>query len=340
VPRRRSLVTYLLLLAFASALAGVAFRLSSQALSVLACRQNADPDVFLAYCNDPQFGDYEHGAYFFDLEPSAIEHLRTADVIFFGNSRVQYAFSTDALQQYFRERSIRYYLLGFGYQDRAAFALALIEKYHLKPKAVVIDADPFFDDYLSLPAAKIVGDARHLWITTPAWLEYVKKKQLIKFQLSACRLYASACSSQQPALYRSRTDGAWIWRDLFGKPREQPIDAQPGEYLPKEEAVADQSIAAKFLLSVGVKPSCAIITAIPNSNVDTTAYAADIGNLIGAPVVQPLIPGLATIDGSHLTASSAARWSTEFLRQSDSIFQKCMVGAALLTRDGAAIRAG
>ncbi len=309
-------------------------------MAVLSCRQHAEPDAFLAYCNDPQFGDYEHGAYFFDLEPSAIEHLRTADVIFFGDSRVQYAFSTDALQQYFRERSIRYYLLGFGYQDRASFASALVEKYHLEPKAVVIDADPFFDDYLSPPAARVVGDARHLWINTPAWIEYLTKKQLINFQLLACRHYAQACSSRQPTLYRARADGAWVSRDLFAKPNEERIETHPGEYYPKEQAVADQSIAAKFLVGAGVKPRCAIITAIPNSNVDTAEYAADIGSLIGAPVVQPQISGLATIDGSHLTTASAEQWSAEFLRESDSIIRKCMGGAALLTHDGAAMRAG
>ena len=41
-------------------------------------------DRYLAYCNGTQFGDYEHGAFWFDLEPSVKKFLSSADVIFLG----------------------------------------------------------------------------------------------------------------------------------------------------------------------------------------------------------------------------------------------------------------
>src|ERR1700730_18362472 len=50
-------------------------------------------DRFLTHCEVPNYGDYEHGAFWFDLEPAAQISAANADVLFVGNSRVQHAFS-------------------------------------------------------------------------------------------------------------------------------------------------------------------------------------------------------------------------------------------------------
>ena len=49
-------------------------------------------DRYLAYCNGTQFGDYEHGALWFDLEPSVKKFASDADVIFLGDSHIQFGF--------------------------------------------------------------------------------------------------------------------------------------------------------------------------------------------------------------------------------------------------------
>jgi hypothetical protein len=59
-------------------------------------------------------GDYEHGAFEFNLEPTAQNFAKNVDVLFLGNSRLQVAFSTVATTNWFSAASARYYLLGFS----------------------------------------------------------------------------------------------------------------------------------------------------------------------------------------------------------------------------------
>src|SRR5262245_22071711 len=54
-------------------------------------------DRFLEYCQADGYGDYDHGALLFGLEPEAEQSARDAEVVFLGNSREQFAFSTAAV---------------------------------------------------------------------------------------------------------------------------------------------------------------------------------------------------------------------------------------------------
>ena len=92
-------------------------------------------DRYLAHCDAANYGDYEHGAYWFDLEPAAEMSAASADVLFLGDSRVQFAFSTAATAQWFSSASIRYHLLGFVAFENSIFARALLHT--LKPRAEV-----------------------------------------------------------------------------------------------------------------------------------------------------------------------------------------------------------
>jgi hypothetical protein len=56
-----------------------------------ACRtQPQGSDDFLAYCRSLRYGDYEHGALYYGLEPKARESIRAAQVLFLGSSRLQF----------------------------------------------------------------------------------------------------------------------------------------------------------------------------------------------------------------------------------------------------------
>jgi hypothetical protein len=66
-----------------------------------------------------------------------------------------------------------------------------------------------------------------------------------------------------------------------------------------------------------------ILTQVPNSVHDWKAYAFEMGRIIHAEVVFPELPGLSTIDTSHLTWSSAQRWSETFLEQADPLITRC-----------------
>jgi hypothetical protein len=62
---------------------------------IFACKASGYPsDRYISYCGATEYGDYEHGAFWFDLEPVAELSAANADVIFLGNSRTQFGFST------------------------------------------------------------------------------------------------------------------------------------------------------------------------------------------------------------------------------------------------------
>src|ERR1700693_1381297 len=63
--------------------------------SIISCSpEGYDSDHYLGYCQTEGYGDYEHGAFWFGLEPAALDFAKRADVLFVGESKLQYAFST------------------------------------------------------------------------------------------------------------------------------------------------------------------------------------------------------------------------------------------------------
>src|SRR5277367_6166143 len=70
--------------------------------TIFACQASLySSDRYIASCNGTRYADYEHGAFAFDLEPKAENFARDADVLFLGNSRLQFAFSTSATTGWF-----------------------------------------------------------------------------------------------------------------------------------------------------------------------------------------------------------------------------------------------
>lgn len=321
---------YLILFFLVGGAALILCRVGLLASAIAGCRPDTNPNVFMAYCHDNRVGDYEHGAFYFGLEPTTLDHLRRAKVLFLGNSRAQVAFSTDSVERYFAERETPYYLLGFGYDESAAFAEALIEKEHLSPKALVIVADPFFRDILSPPAAEMVGRDHTFPQRVSIWQDYLLKKWFGRGYALICRKLYLVCTGANPAIYRSVTNGMWIWRDYLNPPESPafPVRASTPKAYDETLAAADASFAAKFLKIAQVPGHCVILTVAPNSIVDAEGYARTMGRLLGANVVVPKLADIDTFDGSHMTWSSAQRWSEKFLDAANPIFARCTNGIA------------
>src|SRR5271155_584737 len=97
--------------------------------TIFACQATLySSDRYIASCNGTHYADYEHGAFAFDLEPEAENFAGDADVLFLGNSRLQYAFSTSATADWFSAASAQYYLLGFSYFANMIFTEPLLRK--------------------------------------------------------------------------------------------------------------------------------------------------------------------------------------------------------------------
>jgi len=84
----------------ATLVATYAFKLRTQ--GIFACPASGYPaDGYLGYCNASAYGDYDHGALWFGMEAEAEHHTADADVLFIGNSRMQFGFSSAATSDWF-----------------------------------------------------------------------------------------------------------------------------------------------------------------------------------------------------------------------------------------------
>ncbi len=135
---------FLCLFAASVAVGILAGSVGQMTLDNLHCRSSSYGDGnFLAYCRSKLYGDYEHGAIYYGLEPVAMASIRKAQVIFLGSSKTQAGFSSRAVRDYFGGRNIRFFIMGFGYGEASPFALAILKKWQVSPKVVIVNADPF-----------------------------------------------------------------------------------------------------------------------------------------------------------------------------------------------------
>lgn len=268
-------------------------------------------DRYIAYCDAGNYADYEHGAFWFDLEPSAWGFARNADVLFLGNSRLQVGFSTAATADWFSQASARYYLLGFSYYENALFAEALLSR--MRPdgaKVFVINVDDFFDLLETEPVKSI-------WDDPQAEDKYKWKRFWQSVHRPVCKILGKLCGSHV-VTYRSRETGAYDMRT--------PPDATPVSYDESvDQGVVDADTAAAIdFLTRFAQGKCVILTMVPSAGTKI-GKANAIAKGLGARLVTPgILEDLKTKDGYHLDQPSAERWSRAFFQAAGPEIRSCL----------------
>ncbi len=286
-----------------------------RAHSIFACQADGySHNRYLAYCNGQNFADYEHGAFAFDLEPSAETFARNADALFLGNSRLQVAFSTVAATDWFSAVSARYYLMGFGYLENMVFADELLRKIRPRPRIYVINVDGFFDRSETLPVQAILHDpqSRNRYQRKHFW-------QLLHEPI--CQTFTSFCGSQY-AIFRSRENGSYMERSTKG--RITPVSYDRA--ISPDVVNSSVPTAIDFLSRLNVGHECIILTVVPSARTKIgNANAIAMG--LGMKLVTPAqLENLRTFDGSHLDQPSAEIWSKAFFQAAGSKIWSCLKG--------------
>jgi hypothetical protein len=272
-------------------------------------------DTYLAYCDATSYGDYDHGAFWFDLEPAADSSAASADILFLGNSRMQFAFSTAATALWLG--SARYYLLGFLDFENSIFARALLEKLKPKAKIYVIAIDDFFEPS-ERPLAKIImhaGEGRP---------RYEVKRFLQSVHAAICGKLTTICGNGV-VVFRSREKGTFNMPQTSkfkGLARQVSYDEQIDGHA-VDEAIA---IGRVFLSELPVKSECVILTSIPTVGTKLRVANAIASGLEKTLTVPEHLDGLQTIEGVHLDHPSAERWSEIFFKSAGPEIQKCLEG--------------
>lgn len=312
---------YIVVFLVVAGITGLTYRVLDRMHTSLGCFRPLPPGHFVAYCSSPGFGDFEHGVYYYGLQPDTIEHLSRANVLFFGTSRAQLALSTTALTQFFAAKTIRPYLLGFGYDEPGAFPLALIKKYQLKPDAVVILADPFFRDRTT-GHVRVSSKDWFRWRVITELYEYTTKRGMIAVGTTLCRLWPSRCMPTWASVYRSRQDGTWQ-TFAFDYSKRSSVTGQAPTTYAASMAAADLPFAKRFVAATGVPRSCVVLSAAPGPLVNSDAYLTEMGRLLGVRVALPKLDGLTSFDGNHLSPESAEQWSAALLQEIGGTLEGC-----------------
>ncbi len=267
---------------------------------------------YLSYCQATGYGDYDHGAFWFDLEPAATEAAKRAQVVFLGNSKTQFAFSTPATDTWFASRSASYYLLGFTHYVNVVFEAPLLRRIGPRARVYVINVDRFFLQTGSRPVQAILEDSA-------VQGRYKTKRQLQPIHRRVCQRLPMLCKDGY-VIYRSRTTGAWWMRG--GEVRNMPVSYDGA---PENQAALDAyaAVGKAFLTSLPVPRQCVILTQVPFVRTDT-ATASAIAAALGSELVAPRVAGLNTFDESHLDPPSAERWSAAFLEAAGPRIEACL----------------
>src|SRR5208282_78562 len=293
----------------------VAYAYEFRTGTIFSCQADGyNSDRYLAYCNGANYAEYEHGAFYFDLEPSAQNFAGSADVLFLGSSRLQVAFSTAATADWFSAASARYYLLGFAYYENVIFAEELLRRIHPRARVYVINVDDFFDRFETPPVKTILHnpEARHLYEVKRLWQ---------RVHEPICKTFAALCGGKF-AIFRSRETGAYYNYDMEGTVN-QKITPVSYDQVISRNVVNSNTAAAMDFLTRFTQGKCVILTNVPFVGTKI-GNANAIATALGRNLVTSEIPGLETFDGYHLDQPSAERWSQAFFQAAGSKIRSCL----------------
>lgn len=268
-------------------------------------------DHYLGHCETSGYGDYDHGAFWFDLEPTIRASAQSADVLFVGNSRMQFGFSVPALGRWFASQDQNYYLLGFSHGENANFIGPVLNKLQPEARAYIVNADEFFVDFWSGPGHAVL----HRNDSLP---RYKAKRLWQSFHRFTCER-AALCGNTM-AFFRQRETGEWI---LGGQSVGTPAPADQVLVADEIRVAELQDTASNFVSGLDVARGCVIFTYVPPKASDR-ASAMLLADALGVPFVSPQLEGLQTFDGSHLDRESAQRFTTAFFEEAAPILGRCL----------------
>ena len=266
---------------------------------------------YLGHCETSGYGDYDHGAFWFDLEPTIRRSVRSADVLFVGNSRMQFGFSAPALGRWFASQDQNYYLLGFSHSETANFLGPVLDVLQPQARVYVVNADEFFVDFWSGPGRAVLqrDDALARYQTKRLW------QSIHKFTCERTPI----CGDTM-AFFRQRETGEWI---LGGESVGEPAMADQTLALDETRVAELRGPALDFISTLDVASECIIFTYVP-PKVSDRATIQSLAAAVGVSFVSPQLEDLRTFDGSHLDRDSAQRFATAFFEEAAPHLNRCL----------------
>ena len=267
---------------------------------------------FLAVCMGDAYGEYDHAAFWFDLEPEARDSLVNAEVLILGNSRMQAGFSTPAVERWFRQVDIPYYMLGLSWRGNMQFIGPVLDNFNPTARVYVINADEFFHTWES-PVAREVMNNPH------ALQRYVAKRRWQNVHQLICGSLPALCG-QKTAFFRSRDNGSWL---KAGEAPDLDVETYIGKPTEREQWPEFIELGESFLAQLPVSRECVLLTVVPYPDTKL-ARAQEIARSLMLNLYVPDVQNLTTFDGSHLDIESRERWAAEFFAAAGPQIDRCL----------------
>jgi hypothetical protein len=254
-------------------------------------------------------GHVDHHVLFHGIDNAANAHLRAAEVLFLGNSRLMFALQPQLVREFFAGVDRRYYVLGFGHEEQDDFPLEIIRAHDLRPDLVVINADHFFAAEQSDWAARVIEESDF-----DAWKIRFEAEAAHRVRRSLHRIVPHYVDLRrglrEVVLYRSREDGSWFVATTFGEGAR--FDWPPPDRdLPGAQAFR---AAEAFKRELDARGARIVLWIVPGPDVSLHRARA-MAERLGVPLLVPTVDDLRTIDGSHLAEASARRVASALLEQ-------------------------
>ena len=273
------------------------------------------PDHYLAHARG---GHIDHHILYHGIDAPSLEAMRRADVLLMGNSRLMFALRGDVLRQYFLPRGLRAFALGFGHLEQHEFPLAILQRYQLRPRVVVVNVDNFFGGVPSPWSQRVRRDsAFDAWkVQVEAQAAYGTRRVLHRVVPHMPELWTE---HREFLIHRSRRDGSWFLGTRFG--RGLPLmDFYEGR---DELRPHNLALARAFQRTVEDTGARLIFVLIPGRDVSVTS-AQLLAEALNVPLVVPRVEGLRSMDASHLTDESARRYALAFFRELDPVLDAAL----------------
>jgi hypothetical protein len=272
-----------------------------------------DGDHYLAH---DRGGHVDHHILYFGTDAESLDNLKRAEVLFLGNSRLMFALQARVLQPHFSARGVPYFVLGFGFNEGDAFPLAIIERFDLRPRLVVVNVDGFFGEGLSEWAQQVVRDTPFATrkLRWEAEASHEARRVIHRVVPNWLNLFGRPGFNEgrEFIAYRSRLDGTWVvspWPEAATPVEPPPPDAPaPGR--------VEIASAVRFAATLAARGARVLLTSVP-APTRRGAGPVHYASLLQVPLVTPSVAGLTTYDGSHLTPTSALAWARAFVSALD-----------------------
>lgn len=237
------------------------------------------------------------------LEP-LVSNARQADVLFLGDSRMQFAFPEPVLRKLRERRGLRAFNLAAAGESRV-FMEQLIERFDLRPRIVVVDASGFFRGSADPVGARVRsagpwgGDTRRFEDAVATRLWPVLSEVFPSFNHRQARHY----------LLRSDVYGSWRPVHWPHYDREATtMSSKPPRRWPKGSRLEFRA----RMLNRGTR---VVITCIPVPGIACSAERLQASARgLGVAGILPPLEGLTIGDLTHLCARSGKRFARLFLQ--------------------------